>query len=63
MTVLQALSNGGGLTQFANRTKIYVLRQENGKQEKHFFNYKDVLSGKRTDENISLKSGDTIVVP
>jgi polysaccharide export outer membrane protein len=63
MTVLQALSNGGGLTQFANRSKIYVLRQENGKQEKHFFNYKDVLSGKRNDENITLKSGDTIVVP
>jgi polysaccharide export outer membrane protein len=63
MTVLQALSNGGGLTQFANRSKIYVLRQENGKQEKHFFNYKDVLSGKRNDENIPLKSGDTIVVP
>jgi polysaccharide biosynthesis/export protein len=63
MTVLQALSNGGGLTQFASRAKIYVLRQENGKQEKHFFNYKDVLSGKRTDQNIVLQSGDTIVVP
>jgi polysaccharide export outer membrane protein len=63
MTVLQALSNGGGLTQFANRSKIYVLRQENGKQVHLLFNYKDVLSGKRNDENIMLKSGDTIVVP
>ncbi len=63
MTVLQALSNGGGLTQFANRSKIYVLRQENGKQVHLLFNYKDVLSGKRSDENIVLKSGDTIVVP
>src|ERR1700722_789410 len=63
MTVLQALSNGGGLTQFANRSKIYVLRQENGKQVHLLFNYKDVLSGKRNDENIPLKSGDTIVVP
>jgi polysaccharide biosynthesis/export protein len=63
MTVLQALSNGGGFTQFANLKKIYVLRVENGKQEKHPFNYKDVIAGKAADQNIFLKPGDTIVVP
>jgi polysaccharide biosynthesis/export protein len=63
MTVLQALSNGGGFTQFANLKKIYVLRVENGKQEKHSFNYKDVVAGKGADQNIFLKAGDTIVVP
>jgi polysaccharide export outer membrane protein len=63
MTVLQALSNGGGFTQFANLKKIYVLRVENGKQEKHSFNYKDVVAGKTVDQNIFLKAGDTIVVP
>src|ERR1700758_4736587 len=46
MTVLQALSHGGGFTQFANLKKIYVLRVENGKQEKYSFNYKDVVAGK-----------------
>src|SRR5215472_5751632 len=34
MNVLQALSNAGGLTAFANSKKIYVLRRENGKQQK-----------------------------
>jgi polysaccharide export outer membrane protein len=63
MTVLQALSNGGGFTAFANTKKIYVLRQENGKQQKLFFNYKDVIAGKSVDQNITLKAGDTIVVP
>jgi polysaccharide export outer membrane protein len=63
MTVLQALSHGGGFTQFANLKKIYVLRVENGKQEKHLFNYKDVVAGKAADQNILLKAGDTIVVP
>src|ERR1700756_4655017 len=63
MTVLQALSHGGGFTQFANLKKIYVLRVENGKQEKHSFNYKDVVAGKAADQNIFLKAGDTIVVP
>jgi polysaccharide export outer membrane protein len=63
MTVLQALSSAGGFTQFANMKKIYVLRQVNGTQQKYFFNYKEVLSGKRTDENIPVRPGDTIVVP
>ena len=63
MTVLQALSSAGGLTPFGNGKKIYVLRQVNGQPQKYLFNYKDVLAGKRADENIKLKAGDTIVVP
>jgi polysaccharide biosynthesis/export protein len=63
MTILQALSNAGGCSQYANSKRIYVLREENGKQQKFFFNYKDVISGKRTEQNIKLKAGDTIVVP
>jgi polysaccharide biosynthesis/export protein len=63
MTILQALSNAGGFSSYANTKKIYLLRQENGKQQKLFFNYKDVIDGKRTDQNVLLKTGDTIVVP
>lgn len=63
MTVLQAISSAGGLNTFANGKKIYVLRQVNGKPAKYPFNYKEVLGGKRADENIPLKAGDTIVVP
>jgi polysaccharide biosynthesis/export protein len=63
MTVLQGLSSAGGFTQFANLKKIYMLRTENGKQVKHPFNYKEVISGKSPDENVALKAGDTIVVP
>ena len=63
MTVLQALSSAGGFTQFANLKKIYMFRMENGKQVKYPFNYKDVIAGKRPEDNIALKAGDTIVVP
>lgn len=63
MTVLQALSSAGGFTQFANTKKIYVLRDENGKQQKLPFNYKDVINGKDPQQNIILKAGDTVVVP
>jgi polysaccharide export outer membrane protein len=63
MTVLQALSSTGGFTQFAKLKSIYVLRTEDGKQIKHPFNYKDVVSGKKPEQNIFLQPGDVIVVP
>ena len=63
MTVLQALAGAGAFSQFADTRKIYIMRNENGKQVKYQFNYKDVLKGKRAEQNIELKPGDTIVVP
>jgi polysaccharide export outer membrane protein len=63
MTVLQALSSSGGFTQFARIKNIYVLRKEEGKDVKYPFNYKDVVSGKKPEQNILLQPGDVIVVP
>jgi polysaccharide export outer membrane protein len=63
MTVLQALSNAGGCSPFANTKKIYVIRQVNGKQVKFFFNYQAVVAGKRPEQNIVFQNGDTIYVP
>jgi polysaccharide biosynthesis/export protein len=63
MTVLQALSSAGGFTQFARLKSIYVLRVENGRQVKYPFNYREVVKGRRPEDNIVLRPGDTIVVP
>jgi len=63
MTALQAVTSAGGFTQFARTKNIYILRNEGGKQTKYSFNYNDVVKGKRSDENITLQPGDTIVVP
>jgi len=63
MTVLQALSSAGGFTPFARMGDIYILRIENGKQTKYPFHYKDVVKGKRPEENILLQPNDVIVVP
>jgi len=62
MTILQALAQAG-FTQFANPKAIYLLRTENGKQEKLPFNYKQVVKGNHPEQNITLKPGDTVVVP
>jgi polysaccharide export outer membrane protein len=62
MTVLQALS-GAGFTQFANTQGIYLLRNENGAQKRYPVNYKKLIKGEAPEQNITLKPGDTIVVP
>ena len=58
-TILQAISKAGGLQDFANRKKIYVLRGD----KKIPFNYKDVMNGKNMGQNILLVPNDHIVVP
>lgn len=61
MTVLQAIVTAGGLSQFANSKRIYILRTVDGKQQKLPFNYKLALKGE--NQGVSLLPGDTIVVP
>ena len=62
MTFLEVIANAGGLTQFANAKKIYILRTEDGKQEKIPVQYKRALKGDAS-LNLTLNPGDTIVVP
>jgi polysaccharide export outer membrane protein len=63
MTVLQAIASAGGLSLYAKQTKIEVRRTEDGKVARYSFNYKEVLKGVHTEQDIMLKPGDTIVVP
>jgi len=62
-TVLQAIAEAGGLSPFAKRSKIYVLRIENGNKVKLPFNYDAVVKGEHLEQNIPLRPDDTIVVP
>ena len=62
MTLLEAISSAGGLTDFANSKKIYILRNEDGKHQKIRVRYKQALKGDPVS-NLVLQPGDTIVVP
>lgn len=62
MDVLQMLSMAGGLTEYADKGNIGIFRTENGKQVRYRFNWNEVVDGKRLQQNIELKVGDTIVV-
>jgi len=58
-TVLQALVNAGGFRDFANTKKIIILRGD----QRFKFNYKEVIKGKRMEQNILLNNGDQIIIP
>ena len=64
MTDLDALALAGGFRDFAKQKSIYVLRQSpDGSQTRIPFNYKDVIKGKNSDQNVKLEPRDTVVVP
>jgi polysaccharide biosynthesis/export protein len=63
LTVLQALAMAGGLTPFADESKILVLRNV-GAETMHLpFNYKKITRGENIEENYILQRGDVVVVP
>jgi polysaccharide export outer membrane protein len=62
MTLLEAITTAGGVSEYANKKKIYILRDENGKHLKLPVQYKEALKG-NSALNLALKPGDTIVVP
>jgi len=60
MTILQAIDSAGGLSPYANKKKIYVLRDVQGKRQKILFDYTKAL---KTGDSFLLVPGDMIVVP
>lgn len=62
-TVMQALTQAGGLTSYADDDSIVILRTVDGKQRSIPFDYSDVSRGKHLETNITLQPGDIVVVP
>ena len=62
-SLVQAISMAGGFLEWANQKKIIIIRKENGKEKRITVNYKKIVQGKDLGSNLTLKSGDTIIVP
>jgi len=62
ITVLQLIAQAGGLTQFASKKKIHVLRAS-GPAGGIWVNYKSLLQGSDPNHNLQLNPGDTVVIP
>ncbi len=63
MTVLQLIAKAGGVSAYANRHGIFVLRYVDGKPVRYSFNYNEVLKGRNVGQDVELRPGDTVVVP
>jgi polysaccharide biosynthesis/export protein len=63
VTVLQALALAGGFQDYAKDQEMTIIRSY-GKENILFeFNYREVIRGKRPEQNITLRAGDVVVVP
>ena len=64
LDVMQVLTLAGGTTSFADPNDIRILRREDsGKQVVIPFRYDEVARGRHLEQNVLLKTGDTVVVP
>ncbi len=64
VTVSEALAMAGGLTRFARRDEIMVLRHDaHGNEHEIPLDYDALASGKRREMNIYVMPGDRIYVP
>lgn len=64
MTVMDAVLEAGGLSEFAagNRTRL-IRKDESGKQTETRVKVDDLLRKGRLKENLSLRPGDVLIVP
>lgn len=62
-TVLQAIALSGGLGPFAAERRIVIHRKVNGEEIVFPFDYKNYSKGYDLEGNITLRTGDVVVVP
>lgn len=61
--VLQALSLAGGMTPFAADDEIRIIRRSEGRSLSIPFDYARIRKGGDLGQNITLQSGDVVLVP
>jgi len=60
--ILQALAMAGGLTEFADKSRVVLLREEGGREVVREIDYRKLIRGEAPGENLYLQPGDTIIV-
>jgi len=62
MNVMQALAAAGGFLEHAKKGDVTVVRKVSDREQRFKFNYKEVVQGKKIEQNIRLLPGDTVLV-
>ena len=63
MTPLEAISQAGGVNDFADTNDIFIIRRVDGKQKNLPYNYDKALKGEEPDVDFQLEAGDIIFIP
>jgi len=63
ITTLQAISQAGGVTPYADEGNIVVIRHKEGNDVSIPVPYDDIVSGDDLDKDLVLEPGDVVVVP
>ena len=60
--LLEAIALSGGMSKFADKSDLLLLRFDDGKETRTRIDYRKVVSGEKPELNVYLKPGDTIIV-
>jgi polysaccharide biosynthesis/export protein len=60
--LLQAISMAGGLTAFGGRNGIVIYRKTGDGEKVIELSYREIISGRKPEDNLLLEPGDTVVV-
>jgi len=63
MTIFQAIALAGGMTEWADKDEILIIRRVNGKQRNIPVDYNKAIAGKYPEHNIFVRPDDTIYIP
>lgn len=63
MTILDAMIEVGGLTQFAAGNRTTIVRNVDGKQTTIHVDLADLLKDGDVEDNVNLRPGDIIIIP
>jgi polysaccharide biosynthesis/export protein len=63
VSVVQAIAMAGGFTPFAKTGKLVILHRIAGKDQRVEVNYDEIMDGRHPEKNVTLRPGDTVIVP
>ena len=63
ISLLEAVSLAGGLSEYGDGKKVRILRRQDGEEKMYQVNYKEAIEGQDMSHNIRILPGDCIIVP
>ena len=63
LSLLEAVSLAGGLSEYGDGKKVRILRKEDGEEKMYQVNYNEAIEGEDISQNVRILPGDSIIVP